>query len=91
MYQSLTGLSVDTRMNILALAKKFCRTARENGWTESLLLQDVKSEGRRRCGKKKLTLDESRKYLATCLVQATSADRRVRRRQELTFATCALA
>lgn len=78
MYQSLTGLSVDTRLNMLALAKKFCHVARENGWIKSLLLQDVKREGRRRCGKNKLTLDESRKYLATCLTQATSTDSQVR-------------
>lgn len=78
MYQSLSGLSVDTRLNMLASAKKFCRVARENRWTDTLLLQDVKPEGRRKCGKKKLTLDESRKYLATCLMQATSTDSRVR-------------
>jgi len=69
---------VDTRLNMLALAKHFCRVARERGWTESILLEDVKPEGRRRCGKKKLTLDESRKYLAACLVLAMSDNRKVR-------------
>ena len=77
-YQSLSRLSVDTRLNMLALAKQFCRVARESGWTESVLLEDVKPEGRRRCGKKKLTLDESRKYLAACLVLAMSENRNVR-------------
>ena len=78
LYQSLSGLAVDTRLNMLALAKSFCRKAKELDWTETLLLVDVKGEGRRRCGKAKLTLDESRKYLATCLVQATSSDPMVR-------------
>ena len=78
LYQSLSSLAVDTRLNMLALAKSFCRKARENGWTDLALLADVKAEGRRRCGKPKLSLDESRKYLATCLVQATSTDPKVK-------------
>lgn len=78
LYQSLAGLAVDTRLNMLALAKSFARKARENGWTDVQLLADVKAEGRRRCGKPKLSLDESRKYLATCLVQATSPDPKVK-------------
>jgi integrase len=78
LYQSLSGLAVDTRLNMLALAKSFSRKARESDWTEKLLLADVKGEGRRHCGKAKLSLDESRKYLATCLVQATSSDPQVK-------------
>jgi integrase len=78
LYESLSGLAVDTRLNMLALAKSFCRKAREHDWTETLLLADVKGEGRRHCGKAKLSLDESRKYLATCLGQATSSDPQVK-------------
>lgn len=77
LYNALPG-AVDTRLNTLALAKAFCRRAKENGWTDTLLLEDVKPEGQRRCGKAKLGLDESRKYLATCLLHATSASPRVR-------------
>ncbi len=78
LYQSLSGLAVDTRLNMLSLAKSFCRKALENGWTDAALLADVKAEGRRHCGKPKLSLDESRKYLATCLLQATSTNAKVR-------------
>jgi integrase len=77
-YESLSKLAVDTRLNMLALAKCFCRKARENGWTDITLLADIKPEGKRRCGKPKLSLDESRKYLATCLAQASSTDSKVR-------------
>jgi integrase len=58
--------SVDFRRNTLAEAKTFCRKAKENGWTDYLLLAEVQGEGRRRFGKQKLTLDESRKFLAAC-------------------------
>ena len=63
---------MDSRRNILNQARTFCRRAKENGWTDSLLLADVKGEGKRRCGKQKLTVDESRKFLAACLKLAAS-------------------
>jgi len=78
LYQALLG-AVDTRLNVLALAKKFGRVALENGWTDVTLWADIKPQGRRRCGKAKLGLDESRKYLSACLLRAASADRQVRR------------
>lgn len=56
--------SVDTRRNILNQARTFCRRAKENEWTDTILLADVKGEGKRRCGKQKLTVDESRTFLA---------------------------
>jgi integrase len=71
LYTKVEG-SVDSRRNILNQARTFCRRAKENGWTDSLLLADVKGEGKRRCGKQKLTVDESRKFLAACLKLATS-------------------
>lgn len=73
LFTKLEG-SVDTRRNTLAEAKTFCRKARESGWTNSQLLADVHGEGRRHFGKPKLTLDESRKFLATCLKLAASPD-----------------
>jgi integrase len=78
LYQALSDLAVDTRLNMLALAKCFCRVACENGWTDVVLLADIKAEGRRRCGKPKLSIDESRKYLAACLAKAKSTDPKVR-------------
>jgi len=77
LYQNLPG-AVDTRLNVLALAKKFGRVAVENGWTDVPLCGDIKPKGRRRCGKTKLGLDESRRYLATCLRRATSTNVQVR-------------
>jgi integrase len=67
------GGSVDSRRNTLAEAKTFARKAKENGWNDTVLLADVRGEGRRRYGKTKLTLDESRKFLAACLELAGSA------------------
>lgn len=72
------GGAVDTRRNTLAEAKTFARKARENGWTDTALLADVRGEGRRKYGKTKLTLDESRKFLAACLELAGSSDSRKR-------------
>ena len=66
------GGAVDTRRNTLAEAKTFVRKAKANGWTGAVLLADVRGEGRRRYGKTKLSLDESRKYLAACLDLARS-------------------
>ena len=66
--------SVDSRRNILNQARTFCRRAKENEWTDSILLADVKGEGKRHCGKQKLTVDESRKFLAACLDLAASAN-----------------
>jgi integrase len=71
LYTKLAG-SVDSRRNILNQAKTFARRAKEGGWTDSILLADVKGEGKRHCGKQKLTLDESRKFLAACLDLAAS-------------------
>ncbi len=69
LYKKLEG-AVDTRRNILNQARTFCRRAKENEWTDTILLADVKGEGKRRCGKQKLTVDESRKFLAACLDRA---------------------
>jgi integrase len=77
LYASLPG-AVDTRRNTLAEAKTFARKAKESGWTDSPLFADVRGEGRRHYGKVKLSLDESRKYLAVCLELAGSADPKVR-------------
>ena len=66
--------SVDSRRNILNQARTFSRRAKENEWTDSILLADVKGEGKRHCGKQKLTVDESRKFLAACLELAASAN-----------------
>ena len=68
--------SVDSRKNIVAEAKTFCTRARERGWIDTQLLQDVRAEGKRRCGKTKLTVDESKKFLAACLQLAASSNPR---------------
>ena len=68
------GGAVDTRRNTLAEAKTFARKAKEGGWTDASLFADVRGEGRRKYGKTKLSLDESRKYLAACLELAGSAN-----------------
>jgi integrase len=75
LYLRLTG-SVDSRLNTLAEAKTFFTRAKVNGWTDTLLLAEVHGEGRRNCGKTKLSLDESRIFLAACLQLATSPDPR---------------
>ena len=77
LFVKLAG-SVDSRRNTLAEAKTFCRKAKDKGWTDSVLLSDVQGEGRRRFGKPKLTLDESRKFLAVCLELAGSPNPRER-------------
>jgi integrase len=66
--------SVDSRKNIVAEAKTFCTRAKERGWIDTQLLQDVRAEGKRRCGKTKLTVDESKKFLAACLQLAASSN-----------------
>jgi integrase len=71
LYAKVPG-SVDSRRNILAEAKTFVRKAKECSWTDLELLADVQGEGRRRFGKPKLTLDESRKFLAACIQLAAS-------------------
>jgi integrase len=71
LFTRLVG-SVDSRRNILNQARTFFRRAKENEWTDSILLADVKGEGKRHCGKQKLTVDESRKFLAVCLKLAAS-------------------
>lgn len=71
LFAKLTG-SVDTRLNSLAEARTFCKRAKANGWTDAELLADVHGEGRRNYGKPKLSLDESRKFLAVCLQLAAS-------------------
>jgi integrase len=73
LFTKLKG-SVDSRRNILNQAKTFARRVKENGWTDSVLLADVKGEGKRHCGKQKLTLDESRKFLTACLELAESTN-----------------
>jgi len=73
LYAAFTG-SVDSRLNALAEAKTFSARAKANGWTDALLLADVHGEGRRKYGKTKLSLDESRKFLAACLQLAASDD-----------------
>ena len=73
LFTKLEG-SVDSRRNILNQARTFCRRSKENEWTDSILLADVKGEGKRHCGKQKLTVDESRKFLAACLDLAASAN-----------------
>ena len=73
LFSTITG-SVDSRRNILAEAKTFCRKAKEMGWTDSQLLVDVHGEGRRHFGKPKLTLDESLKFQDACLKLADSPD-----------------
>jgi integrase len=73
LFKKMDG-SVDSRRNILNQARTFCRRAKENEWTDTILLVDVKGEGKRRCGKQKLTVDESRKFLATCLDRADNAN-----------------
>lgn len=73
LYARFTG-SVDSRLNALAEAKTFCNRAKANGWTDAQLLADVHGEGRRKYGKTKLSLDESRKFLAACLQLAASND-----------------
>jgi integrase len=75
LYAKLTG-SVDSRLNTLAEAKTFCNRAKANGWTEEQLFADVLGEGRRNYGKPKLSLDESRKFLETCLQLADSGNPR---------------
>jgi len=75
---SALGGSVDSRRNILNQTRTFSRRAREYGWTDQALLADVKGEGKRRCGKQKLTLDESRKFLAACLELTASANAKKR-------------
>jgi len=77
LFSALAG-SVDSRRNILNQARTFSRRAREYGWTDQALLADVKGEGKRRCGKQKLTLDESRRFLAACLDLAASANAKKR-------------
>jgi hypothetical protein len=67
LYTRLTG-AVDTRLNTLAEAKTFCTRAKANRWADEQLLADVHGQGRRNYGKAKLSLDESRKFLATCMV-----------------------
>ncbi len=71
LYAKFTG-SVDSRLNALAEAKTFCNRAKANGWTDAQLLADVYGEGRRKYGKTKLSIDESRKFLAACLQLAAS-------------------
>lgn len=73
LHASFTG-SVDSRLNTLAEAKTFCTRAKANGWTDEHLLVDVHGQGRRNYGKAKLSLDESRKFLATCMEMAASND-----------------
>jgi integrase len=77
LYASLS-VAVDTRLNVLALAKNFGRDALENGWTDVALWTDIKPQGRRKCGKPKLGLDESRRFMATCLRLAESENPRTR-------------
>jgi integrase len=64
----------DSRLNTLAEAKTFCARAKVNGWTDQDLLVGVRGEGRRNFGKKKLSVDESRKLVALCLVLAGSSN-----------------
>jgi integrase len=71
--------SVDSRKNVLAEVRTFSTRARERGWLETPLLEGVRAEGKRRCGKPKLTIDESKKFLAVCLLLAASPDPRKRR------------
>jgi integrase len=74
LFMKLEG-SVDSRRNTLAEVKTFCRRAQKNKWIEVVLFEDVQGEGRRHYGKPKLTLDESRRYIATCRKNIESGDR----------------
>ena len=77
LFTDLEG-SIDTRRNILGQARTFFRAAHQAGYTTETLLSDVKGEGRRHTGKQKLTVDESRKFLAACLDLANGDNPRKR-------------
>jgi integrase len=78
LYDSLAQMSVDSRLNLLAEVKTFFRWAVDRGFLRGNPAEKIRGEGRRRYGKPKLTVDESRKYLAICLKRSQSPDAKER-------------
>lgn len=60
-------VSVDTHRNTLAQAKTFCGWLVKNSYLAENPFANVEGVGRRTKGKTQLTIDESRKLMATCI------------------------
>jgi integrase len=67
-------LAVDTHRNCLAEAKTFLAWCVENKWLPTNPLANVRGVGRRRHGKKQLTIDEARRWLRVAMDLAPSED-----------------
>jgi integrase len=78
LYDSLEAMSVDSRLNLLAEVKTFFRWAIDRELLRQNPAEKIKGEGRRHYGKPKLTVDESRKYLAACMERSQSSNAKER-------------
>lgn len=67
--------SVDTRKGALAACRAFGAFTASKGWTRSNPFEACAVDGRKRRGKKQLTIDEAREFFRVALERASGGDR----------------
>jgi integrase len=67
-------ISVATHRSYLGHARTWGRWLVSNGWIKASPLEVVRGKGKARKGKKQLSLDEARRFYATCMEQGERGD-----------------